>query len=243
MTDYHVVLLVEQALSSADAIQIHGLHEDIEDSVRYHVLLPVEDAAAQIESGIGALATGEVLATPALLLDEGALDEMRQEILDNARAALAASVGALTAAGALATGEIVSVDPIEALAAKVTGIEAAEAIVLTVPTSSRSSSTSTGPPGPAASSASRCCTCWSTRPSMGRPSTTAKRASPGSEARRASANVAVVRRPRTRPGPRRRPEGSPALVATACVPGLSVVNSTLTETAAVQERRGRPGAR
>lgn len=133
MTDYNVVLLVEQALSSADATQIHGLHEDIEDPVRYHVLLPVEDAAAQIESGIGALATGEVLATPALLLDEEALNEMRQEILDNARAALASSVGALTAAGARATGEVVSVDPIEALAAKVTEVEAAEAIVLTRP--------------------------------------------------------------------------------------------------------------
>ena len=37
---YDVVLLVEQALSAADAQQVRSLHGEIEDPVVYHVLLP-----------------------------------------------------------------------------------------------------------------------------------------------------------------------------------------------------------
>ena len=34
MSDYPVVLLVEQELSTLDARQVRGLHEDIEEPVR-----------------------------------------------------------------------------------------------------------------------------------------------------------------------------------------------------------------
>ena len=61
MAEYDVVLLVEQVLSAQDAAQVRGLHEAIEEPVTYHVLVPVEDSATQIESGMGALAGGEVL--------------------------------------------------------------------------------------------------------------------------------------------------------------------------------------
>ena len=44
---YDVVLLVEQALSAADAAQVRSLHEGLDEPVDYHVLLPVEDAAAR----------------------------------------------------------------------------------------------------------------------------------------------------------------------------------------------------
>ena len=47
---YDVVLLVEQALTAADAKQVRSLHAEIEDTVVYHVLLPLEDAAARIEA-------------------------------------------------------------------------------------------------------------------------------------------------------------------------------------------------
>jgi hypothetical protein len=47
VSDYDVVLLVEQPLSRQDATNLRGLHEEIEDPVRYHVLLPVEDASAR----------------------------------------------------------------------------------------------------------------------------------------------------------------------------------------------------
>ena len=133
MSDYDVVLLVEQALSPQDATQVRGLHESIEEPVRYHVLLPVEDSATQIESGMGALAGGEVLATPTMFLDPDDVEEIRHELLDAARAGVRDSVSALQQAGAHAVGDLVSVDPIQALAKKVADVDAREAIILTRP--------------------------------------------------------------------------------------------------------------
>jgi hypothetical protein len=133
MSDYDVVLLVEQALSPQDAAQVRSLHEAIEEPVRYHVLLPVEDSATQIESGMGALAGGEVLATPTMFLDPEDVEEIRHELLDEARAAVRDSVAALEKAGGKAVGDIVSVDPIQALAKKVADVDAREAIILTRP--------------------------------------------------------------------------------------------------------------
>ena len=57
---YTVVLLVEQALSDADAAQVRSLHEELRDEgqeVSYHVLLPVEDAAARLEAAMGAVSS------------------------------------------------------------------------------------------------------------------------------------------------------------------------------------------
>lgn len=133
MSDYDVVLLVEQALTPQDAAQVRGLHESIDEPVLYHVLLPVEESATQIESGMGALAGGEVLATPTMFMEPEEVEEIRHELLDEARAALRDSVAALEAAGGKAVGDIVSDDPIQALARKVTEVDAREAIILTRP--------------------------------------------------------------------------------------------------------------
>jgi hypothetical protein len=130
---YNVVLLLEQPLSELDAQQVRGLHEEIEAPVRYHVLLPVEDAAARVESAMGSLAASEVLASPALVMSEEDLENIQHELLDNARRELTASVRRLTEAGADAVGDIVSIDPIDALAAKVTAVDGREAIILTRP--------------------------------------------------------------------------------------------------------------
>ena len=51
--NYDVVLLVEQALTASDAAQVHSLHEGLDEPVTYHVLIPMEDAAARIESSMG----------------------------------------------------------------------------------------------------------------------------------------------------------------------------------------------
>jgi hypothetical protein len=133
MSEYDVVLLVEQVLSAQDAAQVRGLHDAIEEPVTYHVLVPVEDSATQIESGMGALAGGEVLATPTMFMEPEDVDEARRELLDAARAAVSDSVAALEAAGGKAEGDIVSVDPIQALAKKVADVDAREAIILTRP--------------------------------------------------------------------------------------------------------------
>src|SRR4029077_141803 len=132
MTDSPVVLLVEQELSSLDARQVRGLHEDIDGPVRYHVLMPVEDAAYRVESAMGTLGTGE-MANPALLVDEAEIAEMQTEILTGARAALKSTVEALEDVGATAVGDLVTVDPIDGLIAKVAETDAAEAIILTRP--------------------------------------------------------------------------------------------------------------
>ena len=133
MGEYDVVLLVEQALSPLDARQVRSLHEEIEEPVVYHVLIPVEDSAAQIESGMGTLAGGEVLATPTMFMDADDIETIRHELLEAARAAVRDSVANLEAAGGKAVGDLVSVDPIQALAKKVSDVDAREAIILTRP--------------------------------------------------------------------------------------------------------------
>jgi hypothetical protein len=133
MSDYDVVLLVEQALSAQDAVQVRSLHEEIEDPVLYHVLVPVEDTAARIEAGLGTLGSGEVLTAPALLTDPETLEEIQNDVLDAARSAVKASVAAIEAAGGKAVGDLISVEPIQGLAAKVSEVDAREAIILTRP--------------------------------------------------------------------------------------------------------------
>ncbi len=93
---YDVVLLVEQALTPADAAQVRSLHEEIdaegEGPVIYHVLLPMEDAAARIEASLGSLSGGGMVGSPSLLLDSVDFDEIRQQSLAEATAALNASL-------------------------------------------------------------------------------------------------------------------------------------------------------
>lgn len=133
MSDYDVVLLVEQALTTQDASQVRSLHDEIDEPVLYHVLVPVEDSASRIEAGMGSLATGEVLVAPALLSDPEALAELRNDLLDIARESVRTSIAAIESAGGKAVGEIVTTDPIEALAGKVAAVDAREAIILTRP--------------------------------------------------------------------------------------------------------------
>ncbi len=132
-TTYNVVLLVEQPLSQQDARQVRGLHEEMDEHVRYHVLLPVEDAAARVESAMGSLAASEVLASPALVMNEDDLENIQHELLENARRELSASLERLIEAGGDAVGDIVSIDPIDALASKVKAVDGREAIILTRP--------------------------------------------------------------------------------------------------------------
>jgi hypothetical protein len=130
---YNVVLLVEQPLSAQDARQVRGLHEEMAEHVRYHLLLPVEDAAARVESAMGSLAASEVLASPALVMGEEDLENVQHELLDHARRELGVSIQRLEDAGGDAVGDIVTVDPIDALAAKVDAVDGREAIILTRP--------------------------------------------------------------------------------------------------------------
>jgi hypothetical protein len=132
---YTVVLLVEQALSGADAVRVRSLHEELEaeqEDVRYHVLLPAEDAAARIEAALGAV-SADTLAAPRLPLDPETVEAARKEGDRASSRELQATLEALHAAGATADGKVVDDDPIEALAAAVAERDAREAIILTRP--------------------------------------------------------------------------------------------------------------
>ncbi|MCW2848931.1 MAG: hypothetical protein JWR90_2905 [Marmoricola sp.] len=133
MSDYDVILLIEQPFTLIDATNVRSLHEDIEDPVLYHVMLPVEDPSARVESAMGTLATGEVLATPAVTVGDPELEGLRKELLDACRAGVTSTVGAIESAGGRATGAPVTSDPISALIAKVAEVDAREVIILTRP--------------------------------------------------------------------------------------------------------------
>jgi hypothetical protein len=127
---YTVVLLIEQALSAADAAQVRSLHVELEDDVVYHVLLPVEDAAARIEAAMGAVGTDGV-GGPAMPMNPEDLETVREETERQSSRDLAATLEALHGAGATAAGDVVDGDPIEALSEAVSRLEGREAIILT----------------------------------------------------------------------------------------------------------------
>jgi hypothetical protein len=101
---YHVVLLVERALTALDARQVRSLHEGIDEPVSYLVLMPLEDAAARIESAMGSLAAGEVMSSPAMVMSDVDLDAVRRDCQQRSDADLDATLAALRAAGADAVG-------------------------------------------------------------------------------------------------------------------------------------------
>ena len=125
---YDVVLLVEQALTAADAAQVRSLHSEIEDPVVYHVLLPLEDAAARIEASLGTLGAGDLMAAPALAMNDVDIEALRRECEENSSADLEKTLAALAACG-----KVTSEPPVDALAALVTAVDAREAIILTRP--------------------------------------------------------------------------------------------------------------
>jgi hypothetical protein len=130
---YHVVLLVEQALTDVDARQVRSLHEGLDQPVVYHVLLPLEDAAARIEASMGTLAAGEVLAAPTMTMSDVDLEAVREDCAERSREDLETTLTALRAAGAEVTGRVVEAHPIDELARVVTEVDGREAIILTRP--------------------------------------------------------------------------------------------------------------
>lgn len=135
-TDYDVVLLVEECLDAGDAARVLSLHEGLDEPVVYHVLLPVEDAAAGVEAALGGLSTGDLLASPAVgatALSQVDLDAVQDTADQECRSALDTTLAVLQAAGARATGTVVRDSPIDALAAKIAEVDGREAIIVTRP--------------------------------------------------------------------------------------------------------------
>lgn len=134
---YHVMLLCEEAMTALDAQQVYSLHEELRaegQEVRYHVLLPVEDAAARVEAAMGSLAAGEVMAAPAVAMSDVDLEEVRRDCEQRSQTALDKSVAQLKAAGATTvTAHLVRGAPVDALIQAVTELGGGEAIILTRP--------------------------------------------------------------------------------------------------------------
>jgi hypothetical protein len=128
---YDVVLLVEQALTVVDARQVLSLHEELDDPVVYHVLLPLEDAAARIEASMGGLSGGELMGNPTIGMNEADIEAVRRDSQEQSNDELSATLAALREAGGTADGKVVGDDPIGALAAEVSAVDGREAIILT----------------------------------------------------------------------------------------------------------------
>ena len=128
---YDVVLLVEQALTVVDARQVLSLHEELDDPVVYHVLLPLEDAAARIEASMGGLSGGELMGNPTIGMNEADIEAVRRDSQEQSDDELSATLAALREAGGTADGKVVGDDPIGALAAEVSAVDGREAIILT----------------------------------------------------------------------------------------------------------------
>lgn len=129
---YDVVLLVERELTELDVAQVVALHEGIDQTVRYHVLLPVEEGASRVQAAIGSIARYEQV-SPTDAVDAETLSRLDREVVRRASGELDRSVALLLGAGRLAEGRLTPDDPVRQLAAEVQAYDAAEAIVLTAP--------------------------------------------------------------------------------------------------------------
>jgi len=130
---YAVVLLVEENLTPEDAARIHSLHEGIDGPVAYHVLMPANDGRARVQAALGAsggLAPDLVPGRP-LPLDEINLEELVEDARQDAERELANAIAVLTATGSDASGELLTGDPVDALAAKIKEVDGREAIIFT----------------------------------------------------------------------------------------------------------------
>lgn len=128
---YAVVLLVEENLTAEDAARIHSLHEGIDGLVAYHVLLPLDDGVARVQAAMGTVGTPDLVRGPSTMLPEIDPAEVVEEVKQSSRRELTTAIEVLQATGATVSGELVTGDPIDALAAKVAAVDGREAIILT----------------------------------------------------------------------------------------------------------------
>jgi hypothetical protein len=128
---YDLCLLVERPLSHVDAQQVVALHRDWAWPVHYHVLIPMVESAATLESSLATLGTGEVLsAAPLAMLSEEA-ERARADAIEASVGQCGTCVQVLTDAGVSADCEVVVGDPVERLVAAVAERGSAEVIILT----------------------------------------------------------------------------------------------------------------
>lgn len=126
---YDVTMLIERQLTDLDADQVVALHEGLDDTVRYHLLLPVDTSASMLASSMSALGGGQIMT----IADADVIAEVQQELSSAGQAELDASAALLTTRGQQVTATLTEDDPIAALCELVAATDSAEAIILTEP--------------------------------------------------------------------------------------------------------------
>ena len=124
---YDVALLIERQLTDLDADQVVALHEGLDDTVRYHLLLPVDTSASMLASSMSALGGGQIVT----IADADVIAEVQNELSSAGQAELDASAALLTARGQQVTTALTEDDPIDALGELVARTSSSEAIILT----------------------------------------------------------------------------------------------------------------
>jgi hypothetical protein len=124
---YDVALLIERQLTDLDADQVVALHEGLDDTVRYHLLLPVDTSASMLASSMSALGGGQIVT----IADADVIADVQRELSSAGQAELDASAALLTARGQQVTSTLTEDDPIDALSELVAKTSSSEAIILT----------------------------------------------------------------------------------------------------------------
>jgi hypothetical protein len=137
---YEVVLLVEEELSVPDAGRLIELYANTSEPVRFHVIIPCEDAQTRVEASLASLAGTELYGIAAerysVRSDEEALKAQQdaQRAIDaQATAALDRSLERLWSFGREAHGSITHRRPVDELVEYLERVNGQEVVVLTRP--------------------------------------------------------------------------------------------------------------
>lgn len=125
---FDVALLIERELNPLDADQVISLHEGLDDTVRYHLLLPVENSAAILAASMTTLG-GQIAPMP----DVENIDDLQEKIDSAGQDELDASADLLIQRGQQVTTTLTEDDPIDALLKLVKDTKSSEVIILTQP--------------------------------------------------------------------------------------------------------------
>ncbi|MEJ7634331.1 hypothetical protein [Aeromicrobium sp.] len=126
---YDVALLIERQLIDLDADQIIALHEGLDDTVRYHLLLPVESSNAILTSSMSALGAGQIVP----ITEPDAIEAIHSQLVQAGQSELEASAALIRDRGQQVTAALTEDDPIDALLELVKKTGSSEVIILTEP--------------------------------------------------------------------------------------------------------------
>lgn len=126
---YDVALLFERQLIALDIDQVLALHEGVDDTVVYHLLLPIQDSGIALSASMSAFAGGQFVP----MEDPEVLNVVESELRHLGREELDASAALFTEKGATVTTSLTELDPVDALAELVSRRACREVIIMTEP--------------------------------------------------------------------------------------------------------------